>query len=166
MGCGILMPLVSFFIARELCSDRRIALAAALLTAVNPSIIDMAVQVQRDVPYLFAVGWTIYLLIAAIRRNNWYWWCGAGATFAVAFLIRYETSEFLPLLGIYFVVTLLFRRTQWKVALRNCLLFCLCALIGTAVLLGISGTGSSIAQGVKERVIEHFGLPASEEVKK
>ena len=140
MGCGILMPTVSFFIARELFHDKRISIAAALLTAVNPSIIAMAVQTQRDVPYLFAAGWCIFFIIAAIKRNNWRYWCAAGIPFAISFLIRYESIEFLPLLGIYFIVTIFKKQQKWYLTMRNLAIFALSALISTIILLYCSGT--------------------------
>ena len=140
MGCAVLMPLPAFAIARELFQDRRIALAAALLAAVNPTIIDMAVQTQRDVPYLFTIGWTIYLLIAAIRRNNWYWWCAAGFPFAASFLLRYETAEFLPLLGIYFIVALWKKQISWIKLCRNLMIFAASSFAFLVVLLYCTGS--------------------------
>lgn len=140
MGCGMLMPLVSFAIARELFHDKRLALAAALLTAVNPSIIGMAVQAQRDVPYLFCAGWCVFLLIAAIRRRQWFWWCGAGGVFGVSMLIRYETAEFLPLLGIYLIAVLWKKQQKWYSVIRDLSLFAASALISMILLLWCSGT--------------------------
>lgn len=140
MGCGILMPLVSFFIARELFHDKRISIAAALLTAVNPSIIEMAVQTQRDVPYLFAAGWCIFFIIAAIKRNNWRYWCAAGIPFAFSMLIRYETAEFLPLLGIYFIVTIFKKQQKWYLTMRNLAIFALSGIISAIILLSCTGT--------------------------
>ena len=135
MGCGILMPIVSFFIAGELFHDKRISIAAALLTAVNPSIITMAVQTQRDVPYLFAAGWCIFFIIAAIKRNKWYWWCAAGGTFAISFLIRYESIEFLPLLMIYFTVALYKKQITWLNFCRNLLIFAASSFAALVILL-------------------------------
>ena len=140
MTCACLMPLASFAIAHEIFKDKRISLAAALLTAVNPSVIDMAVQAQRDVPYLFAVGWCIFFIIAAIRRNHWLWWCAAGLPFAAAMLIRYETAEFLPLLGIYFVIALIKKQLPWYLLCRNLAIFALSGLVSMVILLAASGT--------------------------
>ena len=140
MICAVLLPLASCAIAFEIFRDRRIALAAALLTAVNPSVIEMAVQAQRDVPYLFAIGWFIFFIIAAIRRNKWYCWCFAGIPFAVAMLTRYETAEFLPLLGIYFFVALFKKQQKWYLLIRNLAIFAVTGLIFMIILLYISGT--------------------------
>lgn len=140
MGCGILMPLISFAAARELFHDSRISLTAALLTAINPSIIEMSVQAQRDVPYLFAAGWCIFFIIAAIKRNKWYWWCFAGIPLAVSFLIRYETLEFLPLLGIYFLAALFKRERKWYLLIRDLAIFAVTGLAVSIILLYVTGT--------------------------
>ncbi|MBO7328860.1 MAG: glycosyltransferase family 39 protein [Lentisphaeria bacterium] len=140
ISCAILMPLISFFIARELFHDRRISLVAALLTAINPSIIEMSVQTQRDVPYLFAAGWCIYFIVVAIHRNKWFWWCAAGGCFGVSMLIRYETAEFLPLLGIYFIVALFKKQQKWYSLIRNLVLFAICGITSMIILLYSSGT--------------------------
>lgn len=145
MICAVLLPLVSCAIAYEMFRDRRIALGAALLTAVNPSVIEMAVQAQRDVPYLLSAGVCLYLLISAIRRKGWLRWIGAGAAFAVALLIRYETAEFLPLLGIYFVTALCKKQEKWYVIVRNLFIFALSGVVFAVILLYVSGTLSYMA---------------------
>ena len=145
MGCGILMPLVSFAIAHEIFRDKRISLTAALLTALNPSIIEMSVQAQRDIPYLFAAGWCIFLIIAAIRRGKWYWWCAAGILFAAAMLIRFETVEFLPLLGIYFIVVLCKKQQKWYLLCRDMAIFAASGIAAIILLLASTGTLSYMA---------------------
>lgn len=140
MSCGTLMPLATFAIAHELFHDKRLSLAAALLTAVSPSIIEMSMQAQRDVPYLFAIGWCIYFLIAAIRRNKWFLWCGGGIFFSIAMLIRYETAEFLPLLGIYFIVALFKKQQKWYLIIRSLSIFAISGIAAAIILLYCTGT--------------------------
>lgn len=155
MSCGILLPLVSFAIAQEIFKDKRISFAAALLTALNPSVIDMSIQVQRDVPYLFSAGWCIFFIIAAIKRQKWFWWCIAGIVFSAASLIRLETFEFLPLLGVYFVIVLCKKQQKWHQCLRNLAVFGISAVAGFALLLCVTGTFSYMGKGYWQRICEH-----------
>ena len=135
MFFGILMPLVSFCIAHELFRDKRISFAAALFTAINPSIIEMSVQAQRDVPYLFFAGWCLYFLIVSIRLRKWFYWCFAGIFFGISMLIRYETAEFLPLLGIYFVVVLCKKAQKWQFLFRDMAIFAASGVVTVILLL-------------------------------
>ena len=68
MGCCL--PLIVYGIAMEITGKRKIALCSALLTALNPSMIELAIEVQRDMIYLFFCGLLIYFLfIRKIRRE-------------------------------------------------------------------------------------------------
>ena len=156
MGCGILMPLVSFAIAHELFRDKRISLAAALFTALNPSIIKMSIQAQRDVPYLFFAGWCIFFLIAAIRRQKWFYWCLAGCVWGMAVLIRFEMIEFFPILGMYFIVAVFNQKQQWLACLKKLLVFAVSGIAVMTMLLYVSGTENVILKGYNERIIYHL----------
>ena len=156
MGCGILMPLISFAIANEIFHSSKISLTAALLTAVNPSIVDMSVQAQRDIPYLFAAGWCIFFLIAAMRRNKWYWWCAGGCIWGIAILIRFEMLEFFPILGMYFIFAVWKNRKQWFMYLRNIIIFALCGVFVMLTLLCTSGTEKVVLNGYKDRITYHL----------
>ena len=152
MGCGILMPLVTFAIAGEIFHDRRISLAAALLTAFNPSIIEMSVQAQRDVPYLFTAGWSIYLIIAGIHRNKWYWWCAAGCVWGLALSFRFEILEFLPVLGMYFIFAVRKKKEQWIIYLKNTVIFTVCGGFIAIAVLYMTGTAKMIFNEYKDRI--------------
>ena len=156
MGCGILIPLISFAIANEIWHDKRISLTAALLTAVNPSIIEMSVQAQRDIPYLFAGGWCIFFIIAAVKRNKWYWWCIAGCIWGIAILFRFEMIEFFPILGMYFVFAVWRDRKQWFTYLKNVIFFALCGVFVMLTLLYASGTEKMVLNGCKDRIVYHL----------
>lgn len=164
MGCGILMPLISFAIANEIFRSPKVSLTAALLTAVNPSIVEMSVQAQRDIPYLFAAGWCIFFLIAAIRRNKWYWWCAGGCVWGIAILIRFEMVEFFPILGMYWIFAVWKNRKQWFTYLRNATVFMLCGALVMTTLLWTTGTEKMVFNGFKNRIIFHLNcFTASDE---
>ena len=53
---GSMLPLIVYGIAAEVCEDRRIAFYSALLMAVNPGRIELSIEPQRDMIYLFFCG--------------------------------------------------------------------------------------------------------------
>ena len=66
---GSLLPGIIYLIANEVCRSRRIALASALLIALNPPMIELAVEPLRDTVYLFFAGLVICLLIFGDRSG-------------------------------------------------------------------------------------------------
>ena len=121
MGCCL--PLIVYGIAMEITGKRNIALCSALLTALNPSMIELAIEVQRDMIYLFFCGLLIYFLACGIHRQKWFYWVFAGVFFACSFLTRYETLEFVPLIAFYFLFLLIAKYMSWKKLLINASVF-------------------------------------------
>ena len=121
MGCCL--PLIVYGIAMEITGKRKIALCSALLTALNPSMIELAIEVQRDMIYLFFCGLLIYFLACGIRRQRCFYWVFAGVFFACSFLTRYETLEFVPLIAFYFLFLLITKYMPWKKLLINASVF-------------------------------------------
>ena len=121
MGCCL--PVIVYGIAMEITRERKIALCSALLMLLNPSMIELAIEVQRDVIYLFFCGLLIYFLACGIRRQKWFYWGLAGVFFACSFLTRYETLEFVPLIAFYFLFLLIAKYMSWKKLLINASVF-------------------------------------------
>ena len=121
MGCCL--PLIVYGIAMEVVRERKIALCSALLMALNPSMIELAIEAQRDVIYLFFCGLLIYFLACGIRRQKWFYWASAGVFFACSFLTRYETLEFVPLIAFYLLFLLIAKYMPWKKFLLNTSVF-------------------------------------------
>ena len=86
-------------------------------------MIELAIEVQRDMIYLFFCGLLIYFLACGIRRQKWFYWVFAGVFFACSFLTRYETLEFVPLIAFYFLFLLIAKYMSWKKLLINASVF-------------------------------------------
>ncbi len=135
MGLGCLLPLICAGIAYEVTQNRKMVLCSALLIAVNPAVMELATQPQRDMLYLILCGAGLYFVCAAIRRKQWYFWLCAGIIFGASALVRYETFEMIALAGIYFIYQ--WAKDEWKYMMLNasvlmasfaatgCLLICL-----------------------------------------
>ena len=57
MVIGCTLPLLVYLMAQEIQSDKRISLAASMLMAFNPSMIELACEIQRDMLYIGLCGW-------------------------------------------------------------------------------------------------------------
>ncbi|MBO4304932.1 MAG: glycosyltransferase family 39 protein [Lentisphaeria bacterium] len=123
MTCGAALPLVAFGIAFEILQRKDIALGAALLTAVNPNVIELACCVQRDIPYLFFAGLVLYFFIAGIQREKWFFCLLAGVFCAASLFMRFEALEFIPLVVLYGLIALLRKQGKWYGILRNTAIF-------------------------------------------
>lgn len=134
------LPLIVFGIAKMVTESTKIALCSAVLLSFNPSIIELAVEAQRDMPYLFFCGLMIYFVCAAIRNEKWFYWCAAGICFSISFLIRYETLEMLPIFCCYFLALLIIRKGARLKQLLCALVLMFTILVSFFALLGISGT--------------------------
>lgn len=113
IGLGSFLTFVAWGIAYEATRNKKIALAAAVLGALHPSFTALSVEVQRDVPYLFFAGVSIWFAIAALQREKWFLWCGSGVFLAAATLTRYESVELIPLYFIAIFVFILACRLSW-----------------------------------------------------
>ena len=95
---GALCPCLIYAISREIFPRaRKIAAFAAVLTAVNPSLIFLSIEPQRDMIYLFFCGCVFWFILIALRKDRLYLWGLAGCASAFASLTRFEAFELLPL---------------------------------------------------------------------
>ena len=114
---GSLTPLIAYGITYEIIQRKDIAICAALLTTVNPSISEFSTGIQRDVSYLFFIGIVLWFLSAGIRHRKWGYWLGAGISCGCAILIRFESIEFvviIPLIQLFLCRT---NKKPWKKAI-------------------------------------------------
>lgn len=143
MLCGIAVPAIVYGIAYEVTQKKNIAIAAALLTAVNPVLIELACTVQRDMPYFCFCSLACYFFCAGIRRGKWYFYFSSGLIFAFSFLTRYETLELLPLFFFYFLIACILKYDKWKNLLRNGVLFLIGIILSGMMLLWAMDSANS-----------------------
>ncbi len=151
------LPLISYMIAGEFLPRRRMALAAALLTAVNPSLVAMAIQPQREILYLFFAGWCFYWLIRGFRSRKWYCSALAGVFFSPAFLTRYEAVEILPLAFAGLIILSIAKRKYWKQYLLSGVIFCISIVISMYAVANIMGAAEHITQHYRKALPWYMG---------
>lgn len=137
---GSMIPVIGFGIARTILPDIRMAWGTAILLAVHPTLIDLAVQPQRDILYLFWCGLCLLFLCRGIRRSAWYDWSGAGIFCAFSLLTRYETLELIPMVFFYFAGAVYLKQYRWKKAVFHLLLFLASLAVGGWLICSITGT--------------------------
>ena len=145
---GSVLPLIVYKIGRLLFEDRRISLVTAFMMAVNPSMIEFAIEPQRDMIYLFFCGWFIYFIIKGLKQDSLVSFCGAGVFFALSMMTRYETLEMIPL----FFFALLFcgirKYLKWK---RILLHITASVIIAGAVILSLT-----YLMGVEDHIFHSY----------
>lgn len=136
---GTFSPLLVYAIAFETIKRRDVALCAALLAAVNPTLDMFSSEAQRDMVYLFFSGVAILLLVAGIRWRSMKCWVGAGFACACAVLTRAEALECLPIVLFALLVLGIGKHLPWKrCALSGCS-FVLSFAVGIFLLSSLMG---------------------------
>jgi len=81
--------------------DDRVALAACLLYAVQPKMIEWAPEVMRDSTFWFLMALVLYLLWRAVTEVRLAWFALAGIGFILACLTRFEGLFLLIPMGLW-----------------------------------------------------------------
>lgn len=123
LALGTFTPLIFYAIALEVTQRKDIAISSALLAAVNPTLCQLASQVQRDMVYLFFIGLTLWLLAAGVRRQERKFWCGAGLACGCAILARFESLEFLVIVPAVLLIQYITKYLSLKKSLILCGIF-------------------------------------------
>lgn len=124
---GTLLPLPAFGIASRL-FNRRTGFVAAALMLLHPLLINLSFTVLTEGPYATLLLSAVYLVLRALDRPSIRIWCGVGAAFGIAYLMRQEAV--VPLLiAVFFVLT----ATEGKIAIR-----CKRAVAAIAVFLALA----------------------------
>lgn len=114
MICGAMTPLIAYLIAEEVQDDKKVSLTAAVLMAVNPTVINYSIEIQRDMIYFALCGWTIYFCLRGLSRNEIRSWIPAGICSACSLLSRYETLELIPILLLAVLLFGFMKSISWK----------------------------------------------------
>ena len=140
MCAGSTLPFLVYLMAQEIQSDKRVALAAALLMTFNPAMIELAREVQRDMLYIGLCGWAIFFGMKGLLLKKVWPWIPAGILGALSALTRYETFELIPILLVTFLIFGLKKTISWKKICQQSSIFTVaCVLTGFCMIL-IMGT--------------------------
>lgn len=102
---GSLLLIPVFFITKAL-FDTKIALAAALLTAVHPYLARMSVETIRDNLFLLFFFSALAFAVTAVAGEKSRLWLPAGACAGLATLTRSEGIELVLALPLWFAIEL------------------------------------------------------------
>ncbi len=147
---SVLTVLMVYMLAKELFSDRRLALFGALCCCFHPILVRQSYELLREVMYLFCFSASLWLFVRSFRYaanagkkslpGEFFSLAGSAFFLAAAFLSRFEAIEFIFAAGI-FCGAGIFRAVRCKAAwpeakrmLGNAGLFLLFFLIGLYIL--------------------------------
>lgn len=147
---GMTVPLCVYLIAQEVQKDKRVSLTAALLLAVNPTIINYSIEIQRDMFYFSLFGWTIYFCLRGILRNEIWSWIPAGILFGCSVLTRYETLELLPILLFAFLLYAVNKKIGWKRFFSQSAVMACSCFISIVLLIYV--------MGIEEYILNYYRL--------
>lgn len=145
---GSTLPLLIYLMAQEIQNDKRISLAAALLMTFNPSMIELAREVQRDMLYIGLCGWAIFFGMKGLLQKKVWPWIPAGILGALSALTRYETFEMFPVLLVAFLIFGLKKIIPWKRICQQGIIF--------AVALSVTAVGMVYLMGIQEHIVSAY----------
>ena len=143
---GCLLPLLVFGISIEIFHCKKIALTAAWLMGINPTIISLATEPQRDIIYLFFTACFLFFFCRILNYRHDGDWFFAGLCFSFAILNRYEAVEILPLFLFVVFYAALRGILSWKTFFRGNFLFLGTSCFSIVLLLLLTGAGFSFFQ--------------------
>lgn len=149
---GSLLPLVCYGLLRLATVRREPALAAALLAAVHPSLIELSINIQRDTPYLFFTGCAIFCGLCAVKFSKWYWWSLSSLFLSAGMFSRYEALELLPIICGYFLFAPIFHSLSWRKALLNFAVWSISLVIFIASLIVLMDVREQMTSAYGERL--------------
>ncbi len=139
MVMGGMLPGLVYLIAQEVQDDERVSAIASLLIAVNPAMIGLAHEVQRDMIYIVFCGWCIFFCLKGLLKKKLWPWIPGGIFFACAALTRYETLELVPILGGIFFIFGIKKEISWKRICGQCTVFAAVAVLVVFSLVYLMG---------------------------
>ena len=132
IAAGTLLVLAIYLLALEF-SSFPIAISAMAIAAINPLLITLSIQPQREILYLLGMSAAFLCILHGIKRETGLWIAG-GAFAAVAFLTRKEALELPLVICVFMAVATISGQLKIKLALRYAAYF-LAGFLATAVVL-------------------------------
>ena len=108
--CGLLLIPIGYGRAWEIFRNKKITLITAAFFAVLPSVNQLSIEIQRDIPGLCLTGAVLWSALAGIRRKNWILWNISALLTSVNFLFRYESLECIPIIEIILIYLVIKRK--------------------------------------------------------
>ncbi|MDD5598497.1 MAG: glycosyltransferase family 39 protein [Victivallaceae bacterium] len=136
---GVFFITVMFYLTLILFGNRRCALTAALLAAVHPYAIRLSASCLREGWGLALVAAGTAFMLSAIQNSSVRLRAGAGALIGLAALFRYESLEFVFIVGIFELLPALKDRRELLPGLKALALFSVSAVLTFVLSLFIIG---------------------------
>ena len=126
---GSLIPVVGFFFAMKISRNIRIALLAAFVLVIQPDLVTLTAQPQRENFYLLFNALLLLAAADAIRNDSTLEWGVCGILLSLAVFCRHEAFEFALLGPLVLLLLFFFKKIELKqVFVRSAVFFAFFAL--------------------------------------
>lgn len=127
---GSLIPLCMFYIVNILFKRSDLALIAAFLGAIHPSLVRISVRCLKDSLYIPLVAIALAVALSAIKNKSVLKWCLFAVVAALACFSRYEGQELIIIYVIWIVAEIVINRKSIRENLKHyCCSFLLVMII-------------------------------------
>jgi Dolichyl-phosphate-mannose-protein mannosyltransferase len=113
---GTLLPLLAYLATKQLNDSDAAALIAAAFTAVLPDIVWNSLRTDTTIFNMMLITGSVLLLNDGLRKNRWWAFVLSGIGVGLAYLTRYDSILFLPMLVV--VLALYLWKGRDRVSLR------------------------------------------------
>ena len=141
---GSLVPVPVFCIVKIITNNIKISLIASFLIAINPSIIELSLSIQRDIIYLFISGFFMYFMFSIVKHSYLMKSIICGITVATALFCRFEAMELI----VWYFFAILFcifkRRFSINRAFMHTCIFLISLAFTSLILIQILGIGKDL----------------------
>jgi len=154
--CGILSPLLFFYLINCFTTKRNFSFFCAIVLACHPSAVYISTILTRDCLYFFLAILTLLCAASGILNKKW-WSCAiAGFSFTAAVFTRYEALELFPLFVIFLIFCVCGKKVSWQRGLSSLAIFIAFILIAALVLGWCMGFHADYIEQVLLRYEERF----------
>ncbi|HLU09723.1 MAG TPA: glycosyltransferase family 39 protein [Oceanobacillus sp.] len=108
---GSMLPVLTYWMSRQLDLSEHTALFSAATTAFLPEFVLNSVRTDTTILCAFFVGLSLLLLVHGLRRGGAFAFVGSGAAAGFAYLTRSDAILLLPMLVVTLIIYVLARRS-------------------------------------------------------
>ena len=116
--CGLLLIAITYFLCKNIFHSRFWGWSGALVIAFHPKLIELSIEVQREMSYMLFLA-LLFWAIMPERGRFWNWrWFAGGLFFGLGILCRLEMLEMLVIVPAWLGFMVLKMQIPWQKAVK------------------------------------------------
>lgn len=101
---GSFIPVIIYYIASELLTKKKIAIAASIIALFHPKINLLSIEAQRDIGFLFFCCLFCLFLLQFIHHHTMIKLAAASLCMNIALFFRIEGAELYPIVAFFWIL--------------------------------------------------------------